>query len=95
MKPLHVITHNTMMVMYVPQATAPASANEVWHVEEQLLREALVPHPKLMAAIFPPPPKKGTPAETQDISLYQLLQVSMGILYRDFSEDLHTNCWSF
>ena len=49
--------------------------NEVWHVEEQVLKEALAPHPKLKAAIFPPPAKEGSPAETQDISLYQLLQV--------------------
>lgn len=57
------------------QMMSPLAVEKEWFVSKDVLQEVLAPHPKLRAAIFPPPPKKGTPAETQDISLYQLLQV--------------------
>lgn len=58
------------------QMMSPLAEEKEWFVSKDVLQKVLVPHPKLRAAIFPPPPKKGTPAETQDISVYHLLQVN-------------------
>ena len=47
-----------------------------WYVDPSVLRPAVAAYPTLQAAIFPPPPTTLTPAQSQDITVYQLLQVS-------------------
>jgi len=47
-----------------------------WYVDSSVLRPAVAAYPTLQAAIFPPPPTTLTPAQSQDITVYQLLQVS-------------------
>lgn len=56
------------------------NSSQPWYVEPNLFRRAIAAYPSLQAAIFPPPPTTVTPAQSQDISLYQLLQVSNCIL---------------
>ena len=48
-----------------------------WYVDPSLMRQAVAAYPSLQAAVFPPPPTTLTPAQSQDITVYQLLQVSL------------------
>ena len=52
------------------------NSGQPWYVEPATFRRAIAAYPSLQAAIFPPPPTTVTPAHSQDITLYQLLQVS-------------------
>ena len=52
------------------------NSSQPWYIEPNMFRRAIAAYPSLQAAIFPPPPTNVTPAQSQDISLYQLLQVS-------------------
>ncbi len=47
------------------------------------LRQAVVAYPTLQAAIFPPAPTTLTPSQSQDISVYQLLQVQLQVHVHD------------
>ena len=47
-----------------------------WYVDPSVLRPAIAAYPTLQAAVFPAPPTTLTPAQSQDITVYQLLQVS-------------------
>ena len=58
------------------QAMNSKNSGQPWYVEPNTFRRAIAAYPSLQAAIFPPPPTSVTPAQSQDISLYQLLQVS-------------------
>ena len=58
------------------QAMNAKNSGQPWYVDPTTFRRAIAAYPSLQAAIFPPPPTTATPAQSQDISLYQLLQVS-------------------
>jgi spatacsin len=66
----------TLMYAPVPieEALSVSSSNQPWHVEPSSLKSAVAAYPTLQAALFPPPPTSLTAAQSQDISLYQLLQ---------------------
>ena len=57
------------------QALSPSSAGQPWHADPSVLKPAVAAYPTLQAALFPPPPTTLTPAQSQDITVYQLLQV--------------------
>ena len=57
------------------QAMNAENSGQPWYVEATTFRRAIAAYPSLQAAIFPPPPTTVTPAQSQDITLYQLLQV--------------------
>ena len=54
-----------------------SNSHQPWYVDPVSLRLAVSAYPSLQAALFPPPPTTITPAQSQDISVYQLLQVSI------------------
>ena len=58
------------------QAMNAKNSGQPWYIDPTTFRRAIAPYPSLQAAIFPPPPTTATPAQSQDISVYQLLQVS-------------------
>lgn len=51
------------------------NSNQPWYAESSKIKEAIAAYPSLQAAVFPPLPTSVTPAQSQDITLYQLLQV--------------------
>ena len=58
------------------QAMNPVNQSHRWYVDAELLKRALVVYPTLQAAVFPSPPTKLTPAESQDVTMYELMKVS-------------------
>ena len=57
------------------KAMASANSHEAWYVDPNVLRPAIAAYPTLLAAIFPPPPTSLTPSQSQDVTVYMLLQV--------------------
>lgn len=51
-----------------------------YHADPDQLRQSLAPYPTLQAAVFPSPPTRLTPAESQDVSVYELLKVCIILL---------------
>lgn len=47
----------------------------MWYAESATILQAIAAYPSLQAAIFPPSPTSLTPSQSQDITLYELLQV--------------------
>ena len=62
-------------IVFLPQALSSSSSEQPWHVDPSLLKSSVAAYPTLQAALFPPPPTSLTPAQSQDITVYQLLQV--------------------
>ena len=69
----------TLMYAPVPIAEALKASNsqQPWYVDQSELKQVLVAYPTLQAAIFPSLSTKLTPAESQDITLYELLKGSV------------------
>jgi len=49
---------------------------EPWYADSAVLKQATSAYTSLQAAIFPPAPTSLTPAQSQDITVYELLQVN-------------------
>ena len=64
-----------------------------WYVDPSILRPAIAAYPTLQAAIFPAPPTTLTPAQSQDITVYQLLQVSHSAHTQSGTMGLHQTCF--
>ena len=62
------------------QSMNSSNSHQPWYVDPVSLRLAVSAYPSLQAALFPPPPTTITPAQSQDISVYQLLQVSIFLI---------------
>jgi spatacsin len=56
------------------QAMDSSHANELWYIDPVVLKGSLGAYPSLQAAIFPPPPTKLSPAQSQDVTVYELLK---------------------
>ena len=54
-----------------------SNSGQPWFVDPLALRRSVSAYPSLQAALFPPPLTSLSPAHSQDISVYQLLQVSI------------------
>lgn len=52
------------------------NSSQPWYAESGNIYQAIAAYPSLQAAIFPPLPTSLTPAQSQDITLYELLQVT-------------------
>ena len=63
-----------------------------WYVDPSILRPTIAAYPTLQAAIFPAPPTTLTPAQSQDITVYQLLQVSHSAHTQSGTVSLHQTC---
>jgi hypothetical protein len=59
------------------QAIDEASKSQPWYTESGSMLRSIAAYPSLQAAIFPPLPTSLTPVQSQDISLYELLQVTI------------------
>lgn len=57
-----------------------SNAHEAWFVDENTLRQVLGAYPTLQAAVFPSRPTKLTPAQSQDVTVYELLKVIVKII---------------
>ena len=55
---------------------APSSSEQPWHVDSSVLKSSVAAYPTLQAALFPPHSTSFTAAQSQDITVYQLLQVT-------------------
>ena len=64
-----------------------------WYVDPSVLRPAIAAYPTLQAAIFPAPPTTLTPAQSQDITVYQLLQVSHSAHTQSGTMGLYQTCF--
>jgi len=53
------------------------NSDEAWYVDPSVLRRAVSAYPSLQAALFPASPTALSPALSQDITVYQLLQGSV------------------
>ena len=72
-------------LMYAPgtieDAMTPDERKELWSVDADVLKRALAPYPKLLAAVFPvQPPLHKSSAEKQDVTLYDLLKVKTTVM---------------
>ncbi|KAL5483983.1 hypothetical protein EMCRGX_G020408 [Ephydatia muelleri] len=69
----------TLMYAPVPieETTDPSNRRKDYYVDRNVLERALEPYPTLKAAISPPPESTTSPAQTQDITVYQLLEGSV------------------
>ena len=88
--PYHIHLWWTLLLTFISivlhpsmQAMKDKNSGQPWYVDAATFRRAIAPYPSLQAAIFPPPPTTATPAQSQDISLYQLLHVSDSIFNDD------------
>ncbi len=61
---------------YIWQCFSVININKPLYVDQHELKQALVAFPTLQAAIFPSKSKRLTPAESQDVSVYELLKAS-------------------
>ena len=59
------------------QAMVASNSLEGWYADPRILRQSVAAYPTLQAALFPPPPTNLTPAQSQDVTVYTLLQVIM------------------
>lgn len=55
----------------------PSNRYQPWYVDPDQLKGAFAPYPTLQAAVFPPPTTQLTPADSQDITVYELLKVGV------------------
>ena len=55
----------------------PSNHSQPWYVDPDQLKGALTAYPTLQAAIFPPPTTQLTPADSQDVTVYELLKVGV------------------
>ena len=69
----------TRMLYITLQAMDSVNKHQPWYVEPVALKVAVAAYPSLQAAVFPPPPTTLTPAQSQDITVYDLLQVSASV----------------
>ena len=53
-----------------------SNIGQSWYADAGVLRQATAAYPSLQAAMFPPAPTSLTPAQSQDITVYELLQAS-------------------
>ena len=65
---------STVSCCSILQALSPSSSDQPWYVDPSVLKPAVAAYPTLQAALFPPPPTSLTAAQSQDITVYQLLQ---------------------
>ncbi len=70
------LTHITFAILPT-QAMNTSNSGQPWFVDPLALRRSVSAYPSLQAALFPPPLTSLSPSHSQDISVYQLLQVSI------------------
>ena len=67
------------------QILNPSTRDEdVWHLDERILRSSLSGYPRLSSALFPRSANQNL-KENPDITLYELLQVMPKLLFTHFS----------
>ena len=76
---LCVVTLKCVLTLPFLQAMNSVNSDQPWYVDPVTLRRAVSAYPSLKAALFPSPPTSFSPAHSQDISVYQLLQVSKSL----------------
>ena len=66
----------TCITMVTCQAMDISNEGQDWYVDESSLKTALAAYPKLQDAVFPLLPSNCMTIKTQDITVYELLQVT-------------------
>eukprot|EP00731_Ephydatia_muelleri_P024048 Em0016g319a len=86
----------TLMYAPVPieETTDPSNRRKDYYVDRNVLERALEPYPTLKAAISPPPESTTSPAQTQDITVYQLLEVQSNELCMVVFRSVCTSCFN-
>lgn len=69
--------HSFLPPGILSQAMDPSNRSQSWYVDPDQLKGALTQYPTLQAAVFPPPTTQLTPADSQDVTLYELLKVGV------------------